>query len=789
MAHGGPAQGLVGYCVNMLPLRSRIRPGLAFSHYLGTVRRDLLDAQQHQAYPSARLPADLGWPRDPGRPPAFSVVFNMDRRAPSNAFQFQGLDVEVVPNASSAAKFDIFLNAVETPARELLLEFEYNTDLFDGATIVEWSQHLRALLADGMAAPERPVDALSLLTDRQRHESLAWNETGRPYPFDQPLHVLFEAQARRVPGSTALVFDDQAMTYGELNDRANRLAHHLRVRSVGPDALVGLSMERSADMVVAILGILKAGGAYVPLDPTYPSERLAFMAADARISVLVTKGQPGPHLLFEGVEVVDLEHDHTAPAPAPLENPPNRTTAEHLACVFYTSGSTGRPKGVAVPHRAISRLIFNTRGVALGPDDRIAQVSTISFDAASFELWGALLHGGQLLGISRDVMLSPAAFAERLARHHITAMFLTTSLFNQIAQERPDAFRHMRYLLVGGEAATPRWFKAVLDAAGPRHLFNAYGPTESTTFATWHEVSGVAEGEPSLPIGHPIDNTRCHVLDARLEPVPVGVLGELYIGGDGLARGYLNRPELTAIKFVPDPFGSRPGARLYRTGDLVRRRRDGAIEFVRRTDDQVKVRGFRIELGEIETAAKQHPAVQEAAALVQEEERGEKRLVLYMTVGDALSPRTSDDLDLAAAGGEPEPASAPADRDPGAHRIEPALRAHLTHRLPEYMVPSAIVVMKSMPVTQNGKLDRQALPRVSDARPAVEAAFVAPESKTERLLADLWAQALRVDRVGLHDNFFELGGDSILAAPCARASRRTASSPCTGSSTARRTTC
>ena len=542
---------------------------------------------------------------------------------------------------------------------------------------------------------------------------------------------MFEEQAARTPEAVAVEFEDGRMSYGELNACANRLAHYLRDAGVGPEVPVGLLMDRSAAAVVGMLGVLKAGGAYVPLDPGYPAERLAFMVADTGAPVVVTRSDLLDRLPDDAAHFVCLDRDGPMIEGGSTENPDAGVQAENLAYVIYTSGSTGMPKGVQVTHRAISRLVCNTDYVNVGPQDRIAQVSVISFDAATFEIWGALLNGARVVGISREVSLNPQAFSQHLREHEITVLFLTTALFNQMASEAPGAFGPLHYLLFGGEAVDPAKVRAVLRDGAPRHLLHVYGPTEVSTYSTWYPVIAVNELAVTVPIGRPIANTTAYVLDAHCAPMPLGAVGELYLGGDGVARGYLNRPELTAEKFVADPFDATGAGRLYRTGDLVRWLPDGNLEFVGRIDNQVKVRGFRIELGEIEAVLNQQPQVREAVVVVREDVPGDKRLVAYVVVE----------------GG-------------GVELIE-RLREQLRASLPDYMMPSAFVTLEGLPLTPNGKVDRKALP--APERMVSEAAYVSPRTPTEEILAGIWAEVLKVERVGVHENFFELGGHSLLA--------------------------
>jgi amino acid adenylation domain-containing protein len=484
-------------------------------------------------------------------------------------------------------------------------------------------------------------------------------------------------------------------------------------------------------MLVSILGILKAGAAYVPLDADYPAARLRLMLEDSGTPLLVTQAALADRLPDHGAEMLRIDAQWDEIAQESADNPPLDLPAEASIYVMYTSGSTGRPKGIVIPHRAVSRLVFNARYMDFGPDERIAQAASVSFDAATFEIWGALLHGGTVVGIDKDVALVPRDFAAALRRERITSMFLTTALFNQIAREAPGAFNDLRNVLFGGEAADPLWVRAVLEAGPPKRLLNVYGPTESTTFATWYHVEAVPEEATTVPIGGPIGNTRVYVLDRDRVPVPVGVPGELYIGGDGLALGYLGRPELTAEHFVPDPFADDDAARLYRTGDLVRYRSDGAIEFIGRTDFQVKIRGFRIELGEIESVLTRHEAIEEAIVVVREDVPGDKRLVAYFVPAHLPAPPMR------------------------------VLRQYLSEQLPAYMVPGAFVLMQELPLSPTGKIDRRALPRPE--RGATGDAFVAPRTPLEEELATIFGELLGLERVSVQDNFFTMGGHSLLA--------------------------
>ncbi|MBA3533185.1 MAG: amino acid adenylation domain-containing protein, partial [Ardenticatenales bacterium] len=560
-------------------------------------------------------------------------------------------------------------------------------------------------------------------------EQAGWNPAPTPYPNDRCVHELFEAHAARQPNQIALVEGEKQWSYRDLDEQANQLAHQLRALGVGPETRVGVYMERSALMVMGFLAILKAGGAYVPLDPIYPTERVAWMLADTQAPVVLTQTS-----LLESLPVGDTQRlclDATGTKQWPTHAPPRQCFPSYAAHVIYTSGSTGKPKGVIIPHSAINRTVVGSNYLQLGPDDCVAHVANTSFDAATFEIWGALLNGARLVIVSREQLLAPEDFATLLRTEAVTTLLLTTSLFNQLAYAHPSLFSGLHTVLFGGEAANPRAARHLLDSAPPQRLLNLYGPTESTVLASWYEVKAIANEATSLPIGLPVSNTVLYVLDETLQPLPVGVPGELYLGGEGLARGYLNRPALTAASFIPDPFSGVHGARLYRTGDLVRSLPDGQLDFVERKDQQVKLRGFRIELGEIESALSRHPAIREAVVIVREDTPGHRYLASYLTLNEESTPTTSE------------------------------MRAFLQERLPSYMVPSAFVFLPALPLTPNGKFDPRALP-IPDQDTRTEL-FVAPRTPLEELLATLFAELLEVEQVSIHDNFFDLGGHSLLA--------------------------
>ena len=719
-------EGLIGFFVNTLVLRSRFSPEASFRDLLLQVRDTTLGAYEHQDIPFEKLVEQLQPQRDPSRSPLFQVLFAL-QNMPIPELALGGLKSSPLESEGGISKFELSLFLQETP-EGLRGVFEYNTDLFEPATIARMAEHLQVLLAAAVASPGTPVSRLPLLSEAEQHTLLVeWNDTRVDYPREACIHELFEAQAARTPDALAVQFEGQSLTYRQLDSRSNQLAHHLRHLGLRPGTPVAMCVERSLEMVVATLAILKAGGAYVPLDPSYPRERLELMLQDVQAPLLLAQRHLADRLPPNNARLVLLDAEWHLIAQESQEPVRTGVTSESLAYVMYTSGSTGRPKGVCIPHRGVVRLVMGTGFVRFGPDEIMLQLAPISFDAATLELWGSLLHGGKL------VVFSPRApsfeeLGQALRQHGITTLWLTAALFDQMAATQPEALAHVRQVLAGGDVLAPERVKARL-ARGL--LVNGYGPTESTTFATTHVLTRPEQVGHAVSIGRPISNTQVYVLDERLQPVPTGVPGELYIGGDGLGWGYLHRPELTAEKFVPHPFARVPGERLYRTGDKVRWLANGTLDFLGRLDSQVKVRGFRIELGEIESVLDRHPAVRQSVVIAREDSPGDKRLVAYV-VGI---------------------------EDPGLNLAE--LRTWLKQKLPEYMVPSAFVVLEALPLTSNGKVDRKALP-APDSQQRSSGHFVSPEAGLEQVLAAIWAEALRLERVGADDNFFDLGGNSLL---------------------------
>ncbi len=722
---------LIGLFVNTLVLRADLAGDPTFAALLGRVREATLAAYAHQEVPFERLVEELAPVRDGSRPPLVQVMLSL-QNAPRGALSLPGLELAALAVETGTAKLELTVTFGEAAGR-LEGAIEYARDLFDRPTIERLAGGFARLLAGAVAAPEARLSELPLLDVGEVQQALIeWNDTWSAYPREASLPGLFAALAAELPEAAAIVAGDEVWSYRRLDETSNRLARHLRSLGAGAGTPVCLSLERSPELIVGMLAILKAGGIYVPLDASYPDERLELMLADAGAAIVLVHAATRERLAGRARLVAVDGDEWMGEKAGPLSL---RVPAEALAYVIYTSGSTGRPKGVAVPHRAVVRLVRETSYVSLGPGDRLGQAASISFDAATWEIWGALLTGAAVVVIPREAALSSEAFAALLREQRITALFLTTALFNKMSREVPAAFAGLDHLLFGGELVDPPAVRSVLAAGGPRRLLHVYGPTESTTYASWHPIAKVAPGASSIPIGEALSNTTLWVLDRWQTPVPRGAAGELCIGGDGLAQGYWRRPELTAERFVPHPWGI--GERLYRTGDLVRRHPQGAIEFLGRLDDQVKIRGFRIEPGEVEAALLEHPQVREAAVVVQEGPGGlaDRRLAAY------VAGRTGGTLTA----GE--------------------LRQFLQGRLPAYMVPASFMVLAALPLTPSGKVDRRTLVSLAPGTPEAGEAgeSEAPRTPAEELLAGIFAAVLKLARVGREGSFFELGGHSLLA--------------------------
>ncbi|MGC1376637.1 MAG: amino acid adenylation domain-containing protein [Anaerolineales bacterium] len=732
---------LIGFFVNTLVLRTRIDNTASFVSLLQQVRAATLGAYAHQDVPFEQLVDALKPERHTSHSPLFQAMLSL-QNTPRNSLDLPGLTLQLVTSDSVVAKFDLTLEVTEV-SDYLSTEFEYNTDLFDQVTVERMVGHFTRLLEAIVTHPDACIQDLPMLSSAERQQILVeWSGVGMeyPHPLGKCIHNLFEEQVQRTPGAVAVVFEGQQLTYCELNERANQLAHYLQKQGVGPDALVGICVERSLEMVVGLLGILKAGGAYVPLDPAYPTDRLSFMLNDAKPAILLTQARLLSRLPECVVPLICLDSNWPLVADQNVENPVLVAETSNIAYVIYTSGSTGQPKGVLIAHNSLSTYAQTAaRNFNLGLGDRVLQFASISFDASAEEIYPCLASGGTLVLRTED-MLAPFSFLRRSSDWGITVWDLPTAYWHELTSvlasgNNIDLPSSLRLVIIGGERALPERMAAWQKIAPERiRLVNTYGPTEATIVATACDVKDNWEHDSDdVSIGRAIGGTRTYIVDRSLNLTPVGVPGELCLGGVGLARGYLGHPELTAESFIPNPFSVIPGERIYRTGDLVRFRSNGNLEYLGRIDSQVKIRGFRIELGEIEAALAALPEVREAVVVAREDQAGtSKRLVAYLT----------------AQAGHNLPETA-------------VLRSRLAQSLPGYMIPSAFVCLERLPLTPNGKIDRRALPAPDMTRS--ETGYVAPRTSTEETLARIWAEVLKLDKVGVHDNFFELGGHSLLA--------------------------
>jgi amino acid adenylation domain-containing protein len=722
-------EGLIGFFVNTLVSRTDLSGDPSFVELLRREREAALGAYANQDVPFERVVQELQPVRAINRSPLFQVAFGL-HNTPWDGVKLKGIEFEWAEMERRWAKFDLTLG-VEVVAEGLRGYMDYRKDLFEAETIGRLAGHWERVLAGFVRNPGQRLSEVELLSDREREQILVgWNQTAREYPRNRCIHELFEDQVEKTPGSVAVAYEDQQLTYRELNERSNRLARYLRKLGIGPDMVVGICMERSLEMVIGLLGILKAGGAYLPLDGNYPEERLRFMLKDTGASVLLSQMAWAPKFGGGKVKVICLENHWEMIEGERPDNLLNQASAENVAYVMYTSGSTGQPKGIGIVHQGVVRLVRSADYVSLGGEESLLQIAPISFDASTFEIWGALLNGARLRVASQRAVLALEECQRQGLGWEISTMFLTTALFNQMVKERSGIFSGMRNLLFGGEAVDARWVREALAEQSPERLLHVYGPTETTTFASWYHVQSSASIRDNVPIGRPIANTRIYILDKQFRPVPVGVTGEITIGGDGLARGYWKRPDLTAEKFVPDPFALAPGQRLYRTGDLGRHLADGNIEFIGRRDHQVKLRGHRIELGEVENALNSHPLVSQSVVVLGGE--GQRSDLIGYVV---CRPTARVSIDT--------------------------LKSHLRDKVPEYMVPTFLVILEQLPLNSNGKVDRGSLPVPVEGMGREK--YRSPRTPMEELLVGIWQDILKIERVGVDDNFFELGGHSLQA--------------------------
>ncbi|QBD77252.1 amino acid adenylation domain-containing protein [Ktedonosporobacter rubrisoli] len=719
---------LMGLFVNTLVLRTRLDSEQTFLDVLAEVRETALEAYTHQDVPFAKLVQLLQPERQSGRNPLFQVLFAFEQLSTDQA-TFAQMRWQDYAIGQETTKFDLSLY-VHQIDQHFEITLAYNTDLFESATTLYMLQHYQTLLEQIVVAPQQRQATISLLSDSERKQILGeWYQTAAIYPDQSTLQSLFENQVDQAPEHVAVVFQDQHLTYQVLNQRANRLAHDLLRQGAGPGTQLGICVERSLDMLIGILAIIKTGGAYVPLDATYPEERLAFMVRDADVHLILTRHNLLPYLPAQACTFICLDDN---PGSEQEHNPADLACADDLAYIMYTSGSTGQPKGVSAVQRGVIRLVKNTNYMCFDRSETFLAFAPISFDASTLEIWGPLLNGGRL------VILPPAIPASEeltntLTRYGVTTLWLTAGLFHQVVEQNLDDLTTVRQLLAGGDVLSIAHVQKVLRSGKVERLINGYGPTENTTFTCCYSMQKpLPDGQTSVPIGRPIANTQVYLLDDDMQPVPVGIPGELYIGGDGLARSYYKRPGLTAEHFLPDPISGQAGARLYRSGDLARYLPDGTLQFLGRNDRQVKVRGFRIELAEIDAAIGQLPGILQVSTQVYTESESDNKILIAYLVVDPAQPFTSEQM-----------------------------RSALQERLPAYMVPALFIKLPELPLTPNGKIDREALPGPEFARSNMLEHFVAPASTGEKLLADIWSKVLGISEIGIYDNFFALGGDSI----------------------------
>jgi len=740
-------ENLIGFFVNTLVLRNDLTGNPTFREMLARVRDTSLAAYDNQGMPFEKLVEELRPQRDLSRSPFFQVLFSI-QNTPTKSLELPGLTIETLYAYNGKAKFDLSVYMWEK-SDQLGGVFEYNTDLFMTERIERMIEHFKNLLESLVENPGQHISDLQMLTEWEKQQLLVeWNATEKDYPSEKCFHQLFESQAEQTPDSVAVEFGNKSITYGELNARANQLAHYLQKLGVGPDILVGICVERSLEMLVGLLGIMKAGGAYVPLDPSYPKERLTYMVEDAEPRVLLTQNSlretifeeakseertaksGTSHFSLLASRVLCLDSDWQEIAKESELNPETGTQSTNLAYVIYTSGSTGKPKGVAIQHQTLVNFLNSMREEpGLTREDVLLAVTTLSFDIAGLELYLPLLVGSRVILASGEVASDGSLLSSLLTESGATVMQATPATWRLLIDSGWQGSDKLK-MLCGGEALPRELANRLLETGGS--LWNMYGPTETTI---WSSVFQLESKEGLVPVGPSIANTQIYILDKTLQPVPVGVFGQLHIGGDGLGRGYLKRPDLTAEKFIPNPFADN-GSRLYRTGDLARYLPNGSLELQGRLDHQVKIRGFRIELGEIEATLAQHPGIDEVVVVTREDEstpqQTEKYLAAYVIFKTTKTPTVSE------------------------------LRRFLMEALPDYMVPTSFVYLDAFPLTPNGKVDRKALPAPDGVRPELESAFVAPQNEIERSISGVWQEVLGVQKVGVDDNFFDLGGHSLL---------------------------
>jgi amino acid adenylation domain-containing protein/non-ribosomal peptide synthase protein (TIGR01720 family) len=719
---------MVGLFINTLPVRVQIDDSAVLVDWLQRLQAEQVEMRSYEFSPLAQVQR---WSDMPAGTPLFQTILAFENYPVDSSLRNDNQGPQV-STTTLTEKANYPLVVVVIPKSEIIIKMNYEDSRLDQDTVVRMLGHLETMLEAMIADPYQPLSAIPLLTDKERKQLLIeWNDTRTDYPAHECIHRLFESHVSRAPESIALVFGDKSLTYAQLNKRSNQLAHYLQASGVGPEVPVGVCMERSVEMLVALLGILKAGGAFLPFESSEPGERLLGMLEDAQAPIVLSKRALENLVNYKG-KIIDLTTQRDAIAMQSKENPTSAATADNLAYVMYTSGSTGRPKGVSIIHRNVVRLVRNSNYLNFSAEETFLHTAPFSFDASTFEIWACLLNGSRLILLPPD----PPSLAElgyAVEHYGVSVLWLTAGLFNLMVDEQVDSMKGVRHLLTGGDVLSPAHAEKFLQEVRGCSLINCYGPTENTSFSTFYSMTEPRQFAGSIPIGRPVANSQVYILDSHLRPVPCGVYGELYLGGDGLARNYVGSPELTAERFTPNPFSEIAGARLYYSGDLGRYQVSGEIEFVGRLDQLMKVRGFRIEASEVENALIAHSAIREAIVVARQNDSGDKHLVAYLVTAAGSEPTSSE------------------------------MRLHLKASLPEYMIPTVFVLVDALPLTATGKVDRLALPDPDSHSAQSDSSYVAARTDAEQALVEIWQEVLRVAQVGIYDNFFELGGDSILS--------------------------
>ena len=718
-------EGLIGFFVNTLVLRSEVNPELTFDDFLGRVKATMLEAYENQDMPFEKVVEILEPERNLSYSPLVQVMLVL-QNTPVEQQNSSRLNIEHVGVESAVSKFDITIYITET-LNGLFGSIEYNTDLFESGTIERMAKHFVVLIEQVVDNSRKQIKDLEILTSAEKHQLLVdWNDTKVNYPKEKCIHQLFEEQVVKRPDSVAVVFEEEELTYRQLNEKSNQLASYLQKKGVKPESLVGICVDRSLEMIISLLAILKAGGAYVPIDPTYPEDRISYMLEDAGCEIVLTREHLGMPKIKS--EKIYLDLDWEKIENEPNENVKSAVRSDNLVYVIYTSGSTGRPKGVMVEHGNVIRLVKNSNYVPLNTSTVLLSTGSVSFDATIFEYWGPLLNGGKLVLCSETIVMDAGSLKELILERGVNTMWFTSGLLNLYVDTQLDLFSDLSFVIAGGEKLSKLHIEKLHRAYSDLKLFNGYGPTENTTFSACHRITEIDLGKPSIPIGSPIANSTVYILDDHNEIQPIGIVGEICLGGDGLARGYLNNAELTSEKFITHPFST--GERLYKTGDLGRWLSDGTIEFVGRMDDQVKLRGYRIELGEIESVVQGYEGVSSSIVLVKEMSTGDRELVSYL-VGDTINV---DEL-----------------------------RNYLIGILPSYMIPSHFVLIDTIPLNSNGKVDKKSLPNPDGTSISRGVDYVGPRNEEEEKLVAIWSDVLGISKenIGVKSNFFELGGNSF----------------------------